>query len=321
MFNLKWLAFSIMVLSILGCTGASMGGANQVAPEPAPQATEVLQSSPASEEPSEQELVVQSALDFVVAAKGISEGDASLVSVTPAEWPTSALGCPEQGMMYAQVITSGFELMWEINGETVEVHVSGSGEAVICDAKESDVTLEINVPAEAQPAVLAALNDLAQRISVELNQIMIESFDIVEWSDSSLGCPEPGKMYSQVITPGYRIMLKSGDMTYEYHANQGDRVVYCGPDAGLALGKPLDFEEVQVVISKIMQDLSTTKGVEFSDITVSEVQLVDDSSMQVKCSVAGKFDPSKNVLQIILTVKDALYVYQSQGAEFLLCDG
>jgi hypothetical protein len=49
----------------------------------------------------------------------------------------------------------------------------------------------------------------------------------VNWSNTSLGCPEPGMVYARVITRSYRIPLSYGGKIYEYHSDQGDRVIYC----------------------------------------------------------------------------------------------
>lgn len=37
--------------------------------------------------------------------------------------------------------------------------------------------------------------------------IVVECFRYVLWNDSSLGCPEEGKFYEQVLTPGYQVQL------------------------------------------------------------------------------------------------------------------
>lgn len=51
----------------------------------------------------------------------------------------------------------------------------------------------------------------------------------VTWSDTSLGCPQPGQVYAQVLTPGYRITLYAPTLIYEYHvAAVSGRVVLCG---------------------------------------------------------------------------------------------
>jgi hypothetical protein len=68
--------------------------------------------------------------------------------------------------------------------------------------------------------------DLAQRADIAASSIRVISAEPVEWSDSSLGCPMEGQMYSQVITPGYLIVLEAEGREYEYHASTS-RVVYC----------------------------------------------------------------------------------------------
>ena len=46
--------------------------------------------------------------------------------------------------------------------------------------------------------------------------------------DSGLGCPQPGMMYAQFITPGYRMVLEVGGELHEYHTDQAASVVWCG---------------------------------------------------------------------------------------------
>jgi hypothetical protein len=83
--------------------------------------------------------------------------------------------------------------------------------------------------------ILAALTtravaDLSKELGIPLANIKVASTEAVEWSDGSLGCPEPGTSYVQVITPGYRIVLQVGDMPYEYHAGASadSPVRHCG---------------------------------------------------------------------------------------------
>jgi len=60
---------------------------------------------------------------------------------------------------------------------------------------------------------------LARRLDVSIQQIEVLSAEYVEWPDASLGCPQPGMMYAQVITPGYRIILSASGENYEYHTS------------------------------------------------------------------------------------------------------
>lgn len=83
------------------------------------------------------------------------------------------------------------------------------------------------IPAGAEAQVARARQDLASRLGVSAESISVVRVEEVEWPDTSLGCPEPGKMYAQVITPGYRIILEAAEKEYEYHADKGKSVVFC----------------------------------------------------------------------------------------------
>src|SRR5687767_10541093 len=47
-----------------------------------------------------------------------------------------------------------------------------------------------------------AIADLAVRLGIEASAVTVVSVESVTWSDGSIGCPEPGRAYPQVITPG-----------------------------------------------------------------------------------------------------------------------
>lgn len=82
---------------------------------------------------------------------------------------------------------------------------------------------------KAQPLVERAREDLAGRLPAPENEIVVESVEDVEFPDASLGVPEPGETYAQVVTPGYIITMSVSGATYEYHAG-GDRVILVPED-------------------------------------------------------------------------------------------
>jgi hypothetical protein len=83
----------------------------------------------------------------------------------------------------------------------------------------------------------ADIADVAvERVISELDaapeDVEVISIEPVEWSDTSLGCPQPGQTYAQVITPGYRVVLDVDGETYEVHTDAtGENVVICQPDS------------------------------------------------------------------------------------------
>ena len=58
---------------------------------------------------------------------------------------------------------------------------------------------------------------LADRLSVPDDGLELVSDEPVQREDTSLGCPQAGMVYAQVITPGHRITFRQGDDTYEVH--------------------------------------------------------------------------------------------------------
>ncbi len=81
----------------------------------------------------------------------------------------------------------------------------------------------------AQPTVHdLAVADLANQLGIAPTAITVREVSEAEWPDASLGCPQPGMMYTQVITYGQQIILEADGRTYEYHASRG-HVVLCRP--------------------------------------------------------------------------------------------
>lgn len=72
-----------------------------------------------------------------------------------------------------------------------------------------------------------AIAQLASETGTAEDQIEMVSAERTDWSDSSLGCAEPGRAYLTVITPGYRVILKVRDKQYEYHTNDGTMAIRC----------------------------------------------------------------------------------------------
>lgn len=72
-----------------------------------------------------------------------------------------------------------------------------------------------------------ARQDLAGRLGISIDEIEVLSAESVGWPDSSLGCPQPGMAYLQVLTDGYRIILEAGGTQYAYHGATAEPPFYC----------------------------------------------------------------------------------------------
>jgi hypothetical protein len=75
-------------------------------------------------------------------------------------------------------------------------------------------------------AVAAAKQALADLVKVTLDEIELVSVKSVQFRNSSLGCPQKGMVYLQVITPGYQVLLSLEGQTYDYRIS-GQKAILC----------------------------------------------------------------------------------------------
>ena len=129
----------------------------------------------------------------------------------------------------------------------------------------------VEAPAGPETAIALVKEDLAKRLGATVEKITVLGVEAVEWPDTSLGCPQPGKTYAQVITAGYRIILKAGGEQYEYHSdNEGRQLVLCQDDG----------ERIEVIrrmvgpekaITSAQEDLAKRLGIPAGEVTVVSV--------------------------------------------------
>ena len=75
----------------------------------------------------------------------------------------------------------------------------------------------------------AARKLLSGEVGVGERGFILDSTESVQWPDASLGCPQEGQGYAQVITPGYKLVFDLAGTPYEVHSNvDGSQMVLCG---------------------------------------------------------------------------------------------
>jgi hypothetical protein len=91
------------------------------------------------------------------------------------------------------------------------------------------------VPAALLEAIVA---DLAARLGIRSDEIQVVRGESVVWNDGSLGCPEPGMMYTEALVDGYWVVLEHEGQMYDYRATDRGYFRLCeSPLPGLP-GRP-----------------------------------------------------------------------------------
>jgi len=85
-----------------------------------------------------------------------------------------------------------------------------------------------------------AIENLAEILGVDVYRVEVINLELVTWPDASLGCPEPGMLYTQVLSAGYRLTLGVDGELYYYNADTRGEIFLCElDDAPIIPGTPI----------------------------------------------------------------------------------
>lgn len=93
------------------------------------------------------------------------------------------------------------------------------------DSMETPILSSGEVPQEFFDAVL---DDLLTQTGGARSDVEVIQAESVTWNDGSLGCPQPGVMYTQAIIDGYQVQFRLDGQTYDYHLSDRGAFVLCG---------------------------------------------------------------------------------------------
>lgn len=91
-----------------------------------------------------------------------------------------------------------------------------------------------------------AVADLAAHLNVPEGSIEVMEAKPVTWPDAAVGCPEPGKLYAQVLVDGARIVLGHAERVYLYHSGSDGEPFLCPSEekgGGYDFVPPPGFDE------------------------------------------------------------------------------
>lgn len=100
-----------------------------------------------------------------------------------------------------------------------------------CSSLSGNVQSEDTTPTEHPQAVLLTVDVLANALGLMRENIILLSYEQAQWPDSCLGIQLENAYCAQVVTLGYRAILKTDTgFTYAFRTNMNGDIMYTEPN-------------------------------------------------------------------------------------------
>jgi hypothetical protein len=182
------------------------------------------------------------------------------------------------------------------------------------------------IPAVAQPLLQRALDDLAERVSVDANAIRIVRLEAAVWTSLDLGCGE--EMLEGTAVPeieGFRFVLQAVGQMYEYHADARSSVRLCdevGTIAGRTENLLLEADPVAAdMVWLARRRLATQLDLPVIRIRVIDVMPVTWTDSSLGCPQPDQIYPPVTIegYRIVLAAGDEEHIFHSDSTQVLPC--
>lgn len=71
------------------------------------------------------------------------------------------------------------------------------------------------------------LDDVVQQTGLDRSELIVVQDQAVVWPDGSLGCPQPGMMYTMALVDGYHVIVQAGDELIDYRVGNNNTFQRC----------------------------------------------------------------------------------------------
>lgn len=186
---------------------------------------------------------------------------------------------------------------------------------------QSDGTVAALAAAQVSVADIAAAA-LAESLEVPVSLITVDSVRAVTWPDGSIGCPEPGVGYAQVLTPGHKITLRAEGKIYVMHEANGHAVLCNRKKTAMAMTPGLNYSWTpQAAIARA--DLAKQLNVAQDQIIIARGKETQWPDTSMNCDVARHDATETPTDGFIITLRHGSrnYTYHTDMKRVLACPG
>ena len=155
--------------------------------------------------------------------------DVKLDTIRAVNWRDSSIGCPQPDQAYGQVITPGYKITLRVGKAFHFVHAANE-RMFVCES--AGKTLFSSVDNQRQlvwgEQMIWARKDLASKLGLAENAVIVRSAQARDFDDASLDCPQPGIEYATGTRKGFVLTLSAQGRDYTYHTDLSTTIL-CPP--------------------------------------------------------------------------------------------
>ena len=177
--------------------------------------------------------------------------------------------------------------------------------------------------AEAE-AVRLATRTLGEHLGIDEPSVTVDEVVAVDWRDSSLGCPEPGRTYAPLVMSGHRVTLSvdvdTDERSYRVHV-AGTRAVVCEPPSATANPSSTRGPS-QSLLQQAREHLAARLDVDETSIRVAAVEPRSWPDAGLGCPEPGRLYAAvlTDGFLIALEAGGRTYRYHTDARRVRLCE-
>jgi hypothetical protein len=174
-------------------------------------------------------------------------------------------------------------------------------------------------PLTREAAIAQAREVVARERGVSADALEVEAAVAARWPDASLGCPEKDHMYAQVITEGFRVVLRDGSRSYDVRVAPGHAVLCAArTPRTVALDELRAADKVQHLARA---DLAERLGIPLAAVRVDYLKPVTWPDADLGCAEPGPAPEARETpgFEIRLSNGERRFTYHADRERVRLC--
>jgi hypothetical protein len=137
-------------------------------------------------------------------------------------------------------------------------------------------------------AIERAKSLLGQEKNLAAKEMTVVEAVAADWSDGSLGCPRRGMRSIQVLTSGYRVILRAKGQTHDVRVAASEAVI-CEKDRKReAMPGSDELQAASALHDKVREDLARRLDVPVSEVKVNYLKPTTWPDKSLGCPQPGK---------------------------------